>query len=102
MIIEEKDFRLTPSQPNASDCWDLELMVTIKPKKEDGNIRREFKNVGYGLCLTSVIKRIATYRVIHKYPGETIISLKTFLTNYLKEILELKSLLLDNISTTTD
>ena len=48
MIIEEKDFRLTPVN-DSSPMFDLELLHIVKPK--GGEPREEFKVAGYGLAL---------------------------------------------------
>lgn len=90
MTIEGDDFRLSPSLNNASDCWDLELLVTIKGVKGRES-RQELKNVGYGLSLESAIRRIINYRIIHKH-GEDAITLKTYLEEYKEGIDKLNNL----------
>ena len=47
MIIEEKDFRLTPVS-ESSPMFDLELLYTVRPKGKEA--RQEFKNVAYVSC----------------------------------------------------
>jgi len=94
MIIEEKDFRLIPSTNTASDYWDLELLVSIKPKGTDAAARTDFKNVGYGLSLCSAIKRICNYRIQHRHKEENI-SLVQYLKEYTSLLAELKEALLD-------
>ena len=42
MIIEGKDFRLTPVS-ETSPMFDLELLYTVRPKGKEA--RQEFKNV---------------------------------------------------------
>lgn len=83
MTIEESDYRLTPSLNNASNFWDLELMVTIKPK--NGEPRNEFKLVAYGLTLTSAIRHIINYRIIHKIKDGAI-AMKEYLKLYQEEM----------------
>ena len=98
MTIEEQDFRLTPSSNTASDFWDLELLVTIKPKgTSDAVPRQDFKNVGYGLTLVSAIKRICNYRIQHKHKKEAI-TLVQYLKEYTKLLKELKQSVLDTTS----
>ena len=90
MIIEEQDFRLTPSSNVASDFWDLELLVNIKGTDP----RQEFKNVGYGLPLISAIKRICNYRIQHRHKKEAI-TLAQYLKEYIKLFKELKTSIYD-------
>lgn len=78
MIIEEKDFRLTPVN-DSSPMFDLELLHIVKPK--GGEPREEFKVAGYGLPLEAVIKRIISFRIQSKRGDETI-SLKKYLEDY--------------------
>lgn len=99
MIIEEKDFRLTPSNNTASDYWDLELLVSIKPKGTATVARTDFKNVGYGLSMYSAIKRICNYRIQHKHKEESI-SLTKYLKEYIALLTELRKTLMDNSNPT--
>ena len=88
MIIEEKDFRLIPVS-ETSPMFDLELLYTIRPKGKEE--RQEFKNVGYGMELETVIKKIAQYRVYSKHKNESIKLLEYF-TEFKKELDSLKEL----------
>lgn len=82
MIIEEKDFRLESIDDN-SPFFDLEVLKTVKPR--GGEVRQEFKNVGYGLTIDSAIKRIAQYRINNKHKDEAI-TLKTYFKEFKEEI----------------
>ena len=96
MTIEESDFKLTPSSNDASDFWDLELLVTVKSTKEEQNSvpKQRFKNVGYGLPLISAIKRICNYRIQHRHKKEAI-TLAQYLKEYIKLFKELKTSIYD-------
>lgn len=85
MIIEEKDFRLTPVSEE-SPMFDLELLHTIKPRGKES--REEFKNSGYGLPLESAIKRIVMYRLSKKHKEEAI-NLNQFFKEYKTELEDL-------------
>lgn len=93
MTIEESDFRLTPSINNASDFWDLELLVTIKPKGTNSIARKEFRVIGYGMPIESCIKRIANYRILHKYGGDAV-TLVQYLKEYISQLKDLNDKLL--------
>lgn len=99
MTIEESDFKLTPSSNDASDFWNLELLVTIKTTKNEENSvpKQKFKNVGYGIPLISAVKRICNYRIQHKHRGEAI-TLAQFLKEYIQLLKELKASILDTTS----
>ena len=99
MTIEETDFKLTPSSNDASDFWNLELLVTIKATKNEENSapKQKFKNVGYGIPLISAVKRICNYRIQHKHRGEAI-TLAQFLKEYIQLLKELKASILDTTS----
>lgn len=97
MTIEENDFRLTPAINDASDFWNLELLVTIKNRDELGGTRQEFKIVGYGMPLTSAIKRICNYRIQHKHKKECI-SMVQYLKEYISLLKELKHNIQDETS----
>lgn len=94
MIIEEKDFKLTPVD-NASKVFDLELLYTVNKGKS--NERTEFRTEGYGLRLNTAIEKIIMYRISNKYPKEEIISLKTFLEEYKEESKKIKELCQESI-----
>lgn len=81
MIIEDKDFRLTPIN-ESSPMFDLELLHTVKPK--GGEPRDEFKLAGYGLPLEAALKRVIAYRLNKE---ESTVDLSTYLKRY-KEIQE--------------
>lgn len=80
MTIEGKDFKLIPIS-EATPRFDLELLYTVRPK--DGEERKEFKNVAYGISLEHAIQRISHYRVSNNHKEESI-----ELITYLKEFLE--------------
>ncbi len=82
MVIEEKDFRLTPINDH-SPLFDLELLYTIKPKNKE--IREEFKNVAYGVGLDYAIQKIAHFRVNNKHREEAI-SLVAYIEKFKKEL----------------
>lgn len=92
MIIEEKDFRLTPVN-DSSPMFDLELLHIVKPKC--GEPREEFKVAGYGLPLEAVIKRIISFRIQSKRGDETI-SLKEYLEDYKQIQKEIKEICMQN------
>ena len=86
MIIEEKDFRLTPVS-ESSPMFDLELLYTVRPKGKEA--RQEFKNVAYGISLESALKKIIQYRVSCKHDT---IDLATYLKEFRNELDSLKAL----------
>ena len=92
MVIEEKDFRLTPVN-DSSPMFDLELLHIIKPK--GGEPREEFKVAGYGLPLEAVIKRIISFRIQSKRGDETI-SLKESLEDYKQIQKEIEKICIPN------
>lgn len=92
MVIEEKDFRLTPVN-DSSPMFDLELLHIIKPK--GGEPREEFKVAGYGLPLEAVIKRIISFRIQSKRGDETI-SLKKYLEDYKQIQKEIEKICIPN------
>ena len=87
MVIEEKDFKLTS---DTGIFWDLELLHTIRPKGKPE--RQEFAIEGYGLSLPSCMKRIINYRLSNK---KEVYNLKEFLSEYVRESNELKTILKD-------
>lgn len=89
MIIEEKDFKLTPIS-DSSTKFDLDLLYKIQPKGKEA--RWDFKNAGYGISLEYAIKKIAHYRVYNKHRDEAI-KIKTYFTDYISELNSLKKLL---------
>jgi hypothetical protein len=92
MIIEEKDFRLTPVN-DSSPMFDLELLHIVKPK--GGEPREEFKVAGYGLPLEAVVKRIISFRIQSKRGDETI-SLKEYLEDCKQIQKEIKEICMQN------
>ena len=92
MEIVEKDFKLKPID-ECSPLFDLDLLYIIRPR--GGEPRLEFKNAGYGMTLTSAIKKIAQYRVDCNHREEAI-RLKTYFEEYKKELDTLKELLCDS------
>lgn len=87
MVIEEKDFRLTPVK-DSGDRFDLELLRTVNKGKETE--RQEFKNAAYGVNIESAMRYIANARIAANSPN--VIDLKTYLEEYKKIIDEIKKL----------
>lgn len=87
MVIEEKDFRLTPIK-DSQGMFDLELLKVVNKGKE--NERQEFKNVAYGVTLEKALLYVANARIADKSP-ETI-DLKTYLEEFRNQIAELRQL----------
>lgn len=96
MTIEDKDYRLTPSTNDAANFWDLELLVTIKPKGATVG-RQEFKLVGYGMPLESCLRRIINYRIIHKHGADSI-TLEQYMKEFNRLLKELRDSVLGNPS----
>lgn len=88
MIIEEKDFKLTPVN-DSSVNFDLELLYKVQPR--DKEARMEFKNVAYGITLNHAIHKIAQYRVNQKHKSEAI-TLLTYFKEFKEELDSLKAL----------
>lgn len=88
MIIEEKDFRLTPVD-ESSPMFDLDLLYIIKPNGKES--RLEFKNAGYGLTLQNAIKKVAQYRVACNHKDEAV-TLLAYFEEFKKELDSLKQL----------
>lgn len=86
MIIEEKDFKLTPVSESSLN-YDLELLYTIKPKGKE--VRQEFKVAAYGVSLESALKKIIQYRLSCKHD---VVDLATYLDEFKKELESLKKL----------
>ena len=86
MIIEEKDFRLTPVS-ETSPMFDLELLYTVRPKGKEA--RQEFKNVAYGISLESALRKVIQYRVSCKRDTT---DLSTYLKDFREELDSLKAL----------
>lgn len=86
MVIEEKDFRLTPVSESSS-MFDLELMYTVHPKGKEA--RQEFKNVAYGISLESALKKVIQYRISCKHDTT---DLATYLKDFREELDSLKAL----------
>lgn len=86
MIIEEKDFRLTPVS-DSCPIFDLELLYTVRPKGKEA--RQEFKNVAYGISLESALKKVIQYRLSCKYDT---INLATYLKEFREELDSLRKL----------
>lgn len=87
MIIEEKDFKLTPLD-DSSTMFDLELLYTIKPKNKE--TREEFKVAAYGLPLIDALEKIVQYRISKNHPDT--ISLKEYITEFKTQLKQLKDL----------
>lgn len=88
MVIEESDFRLTPTSDN-SMRFDLELLYEIKPKGKES--RLEFKTVAYGIGLEYAMKKVAQYRVYHKHKDESI-KLLTYFKEFTDELQSIRDL----------
>lgn len=88
MVIEEKDFRLTPVN-DSSPVFDLELLYTVNPKGKDP--RQEFKIAAYGISLNHAIKKIAQYRVNCRHKEEAI-NLLTYFKEFKEELDSLRGL----------
>ena len=88
MVIEEKDFKLTPVS-DSSINFDLELLYKVQPREKEA--RMEFKNVAYGINLDHAIHRIAQYRVSQKHKDEAI-TLLTYFKEFKEELDSLKAL----------
>ena len=86
MTIEEKDFRLTPIS-ESSPMFDLELLLTVRPKGKEA--RQEFKNVAYGISLESALKTVIQYRVSCKHDTT---NLEKYLKDFREELDSLKAL----------
>lgn len=88
MIIEEKDFKLTPVN-DSSTIFDLDLLYKIQPRGKEA--RFEFKNVAYGISLDHAVHRIAQYRISQKHKDEAI-TLLTYFKEFKEELDSLKAL----------
>ena len=88
MVIEEKDFKLTPVS-DSSINFDLELLYKVQPREKEA--RMEFKNVAYGISLGHAVRRIAQYRVTQKHKNEAI-TLLTYFKEFKEELDSLKAL----------
>lgn len=86
MIIEEKDFRLTPVS-DSCPVFDLELLYTIRPKGKEA--RQEFKNVAYGISLESALRKVIQYRLSYKHDT---VDLATYLKEFREELDSLRKL----------
>lgn len=87
MIIEEKDFRLTPIS-DGSPFYDLELLKVVKPKS--GEVREEFQNAGYGITMEHAMRKIINYRISCKHES---LSMKEYLSEYKKEVNQINAAL---------
>lgn len=88
MIIQEEDFKLTPID-DSTPKFDLELLYEIKSR--NGELKKEFKNVAYGISLDYAIKKIAFYRLNNKH-REDAIDLKKYYKEFKEELDALKVL----------
>ena len=88
MVIEERDFRLTPVN-DSSLRYDLELLYKVQPKGREA--RLEFKNVAYGISLEHAIKKIAQYRICCRHKEEAI-QLLDYFREFKEELDSLKAL----------
>lgn len=76
MIIQGDFYQLTPVNEH-SLFFDLKLLYEIKGK----NPRKEYKDAGYGLTLTSAIKKCIQYALSNKFE---VLSLKEYLDEFKK------------------
>lgn len=88
MVIQEKDFILTPIN-DSTPKFDLELLYKVQAKGKDP--RMEFKTAAFGVSLEYAIKKIAQYRVSYKHEDEAI-SLKTYFEDFKRELDSIKEL----------
>lgn len=92
MEIVEKDFKLIPVSEDHPH-FDLELLYVVKPRGKES--RLEFKHAAYGVSMEKAIKMIAHYRVSCNHREEAI-RIKTYFSEYKKELDELKKLLCED------
>lgn len=90
MSIEESDFKLTPATNDAGNFWDLEVLVTVKPKS-GGELRKEFKLIAYGVTIDSAIRRIANYRILHNNK-DAALTMQEYLKQYREQINKIDNL----------
>ena len=76
MVIQGDFYQITPVNEH-SLLFDLKLLYEIKGK----NPRMEYKDVGYGLTLTSAIKQCIQYALSRKFE---VLSLKEYLDEFKK------------------
>lgn len=88
MIIQEEDFKLT-SIDDSTPKFDLELLYEIKSR--NGELKKEFKNIAYGVSLDYAIKKIVFYRLNSKHK-ESAINLKKYYKEFKEELDALKTL----------
>ena len=88
MVIEEKDFKLTPVS-DSSVNFDLELLYKVQPRGKEA--RMECKNVAYGITLNHAVHKIVQYRINQKHKNEAI-TLLTYFKEFKEELDSLKAL----------
>ena len=76
MVIQGDFYQITPVNEH-SLLFDLKLLYEIKGK----NPRKEYKDAGYGLTLTSAIKKCIQYALSNKFE---VLSLKEYLDEFKK------------------
>lgn len=76
MVIQGEFFQLTPVSEH-SLLWDLKLLYKVGGK----NPREEFKDAGYGLTLTTAIKKCVQYALSNKFE---VLTLKEYLDEFQK------------------
>lgn len=89
MIIEEEDFRLTPIDDH-TPRFDLELLYEVRPR--NGESRKEFKNVAYGISLDYAIRSVVQYRLSNNHKNEAI-SLLNYFEEFNNELNNFKDIL---------
>lgn len=87
MIIKENDFKIIFKD----GCYTLYLLKNKKEKKEDPD---DFKIGGYYTTITSLIKKIISFRSSKKYSGKESI---TNLTKILNQCINIHSQLIESL-----
>ena len=92
MEIIFEDAVITPVSED-SLLYDLRFYKRVK-KRDTGQYEKELGSPLYGLTLTTVIRKIATYRTSQKYKESTV-ELKEYLKALLKEQKDIMNYLKD-------
>ena len=92
MEIKGDDFILTPPKGVVGDFWYLQVLVIVHPR--NGEARKEFKNIAYGVSLSGAIKRIAKYRCLHTFKDDSV-KLEEFISEYRKQCENIEKLCKD-------
>lgn len=94
MIIQEKDFRLIPTDAH-SNRFDVELLYLVKPKT--GEPHEEFKNVAYSVSLEYAMRLIINYRTNKKLKDASV-TMKQYLYVWITELKYIKDIVKTCIS----